>query len=65
MNLIQKILEEALTDTDDSDHQSDLVIELYQNATQEERKVLDELLVCICGWELKSLLKMMDNLEHF
>ena len=61
MNLIQKIIEEALTDTDDSDYQSDLIIELYQNSSQEERKVLDELLVCICGWELKSLLKMTND----
>lgn len=64
MNLVEKIIVEAQTDTDDSDYQSDLIIELFEKASLDERKALNELLICICGWEFKSLIAILEEHEN-
>ncbi|WP_461536959.1 hypothetical protein [Spongorhabdus nitratireducens] len=61
MNLIEKIIEEASNDTEDSKHQSELMKEIFQKASSEEKKVINEMLVCIYVWSFDSLLEMVDE----
>ena len=61
MDLIEMIVSEAQEDMDDSGRQSRLISELFENASPEERKAMNELLVCICGWQFESLQNMLDE----
>jgi hypothetical protein len=49
----------AEDDTDDSDR----MIELWLRSNAEQRKLIDELLVCLCGWSFATLMEKMAERE--
>ncbi|MGI2027782.1 hypothetical protein [Endozoicomonas acroporae] len=61
MNLIEIIAAGANDELEDSEHQSELLTEIYENASEQEQKKIDEVLVCICGWQFSSLKGMEDS----
>ncbi|WP_066017805.1 hypothetical protein [Endozoicomonas atrinae] len=61
MNLIELIAAGANDELEDSEHQSELLTEIYQNASEQEQQKIDEVLVCICGWQFSSLKDMEDS----
>lgn len=61
MNLIELIAAGANDELEDSEHQSELLTEIYENASEQEQKKIDEVLVCICGWQFSSLKGMEDS----
>lgn len=61
MNIIELIAAGANDELEDSEHQSELLTEIYENASEQEQKKIDEVLVCICGWQFSSLKDMEDN----
>ena len=61
MNLIELIAAGANDELEDSEHQSELLSEIYENASEQEQQKIDEVLVCICGWQFSSLKGMEDR----
>lgn len=53
MTLIERIYEEMLSDDEDD---SDRLKALYEQATPDQKKVLDDALICICGYSLQTLI---------
>lgn len=54
MTLIERILDEALSDDEDD---SDQLERLYKGSTPDQQKALDAAMLCICGWSLKTLIE--------
>ena len=44
--------------TDDYPIDGDKILTLYDNATEHEQQLLDNLLIIVCGWSLETLLRM-------
>jgi hypothetical protein len=61
MNLIELIRYEMDTDVDDMDKQSRLAIDTYKNAGVKARKAVDEVMTCVCGWTMQSLIDKMKD----
>jgi hypothetical protein len=40
---------------DDDDNQSERIWNLYEGADEAGKGILDELLICLCGYSMKSL----------
>ena len=55
MNLIELIISEAQNDEENSNNQSTLLERLYNKADDNGKQLLDDALICICGWSLPSL----------
>ena len=55
--VINLILDEMLNETEDLEEQSELLIEYYNEANENQKKAIDYCLICICGYSLDSLLK--------
>lgn len=56
MNLIETIFEEMLSDMEDSDKQSEYLIDIYQNS--QHQLEIDACFICLCGYSLSSLISM-------
>jgi hypothetical protein len=54
MSLIATITEEILSDDTD---QSNRLQSLYENGTEQDRKAIDEAMMCVCGWTLETLIQ--------
>lgn len=61
MNLVEAIISNAQDDLYKSDYQSELINDLYDRSTEKEQKVIDMLLIYLCGWELPSLREVTDE----
>lgn len=57
MNIIERVQEEMISDVEDTDEQSSLLIQTYQNASPATREVVDEIFACLCGYRLSTLLR--------
>lgn len=53
MTLIGFILAEMQEDDED---QSEQLRGLYEAGTAEQQKVMDDMMTCLCGWSMKTLL---------
>lgn len=58
MNLIERIQYEMSTDTEDWEDQSERLEQIYLKAPRETRDVLDDALICICGYSFRTLLNV-------
>jgi hypothetical protein len=58
MNLVEKIFEQMELDDDDWEEQSEILLETWREASEDRRRVIDEVLVALCGWTMKSLIRM-------
>ena len=56
MNLIDKIEEQMRTDDADRDKQSEELKTQYENASESEKKAIDDALISICGWSLETII---------
>ena len=57
-NLVAQVSKALFSDDDD---QSEMLANLYLEANQAEKAVLDRAFICLCGWSLKTL---MDKCER-
>lgn len=53
MPLIEKILQLILSDHED---QSDRLQSLYESCVANEKEVIDQAFICLCGYSLKTIL---------
>jgi hypothetical protein len=56
MNSIDKIYQEMATDQDGSDRQAEIIEGIYERATDEQKVIIDNLFIALCGWSLKMLI---------
>lgn len=66
MNIIDFIREEANKDEENTEKQSDILNRAYDEGTDEQKGAIDEALMCICGWTMKTIrekapLKLMED----
>lgn len=54
LSLVTKISYQI--DEDDND-QSDRIVAMYEEGTPEQKKLLDDFCICLCGWSIETLLK--------
>jgi hypothetical protein len=48
----------------DGENDSARLIHLYENGDQGDKEVINEVLICICGWTMESLLRMAADSER-
>jgi len=53
LNLIHRIMNEMFSDDGDD---SDRLAALYVNANDQEKAILDNAFMCLCGWKLETLI---------
>lgn len=61
VNVIERVEAAMRSDDEDTEDQSERLVEAYQRATPEARAVVDEIFACLCGWELKTILAGRDD----
>ena len=49
------IFDEMTTDGEEREAQSGNLERLYTCSSQEQRKAIDDALICVCGWRLETL----------
>lgn len=52
-NLVAQVSKALFSDDDD---QSEMLANVYLEANQAEKDVLDRAFICLCGWSLKTLM---------
>lgn len=63
-HLIEIIFEAMTTDTDGNEKQADRLERLYNEADQTKKKLIDEVMMCLCGWTMKTLIEEKDKGEQ-
>lgn len=61
MNILELILNEMITDDEDSKHQSDMLVEHYNKLDEPYQRAIDDALICVCGWSMETLIEKADN----
>ncbi len=56
MNLIEQVYDLIVSDEENTDKQSLYMRQEYDTATAEERKVVDSIFICLCGYGLGSII---------
>lgn len=56
-NILERILGLMQSDDDNTKRQSTRLKNLYENADKDGKELLDNALLCICGYTLKTLIK--------
>jgi hypothetical protein len=54
--LIDRVQEAMSTDDEDREKQSEYLQSIYEESDQKTRNKIDEVLMCLCGWSLKTLI---------
>ena len=57
MNLIELVYSEMTTDTDGDSRQAERLVRLYAEAGDIGKWHLDEAMMCLCGWTMKTLIQ--------
>ena len=60
-HLIEKIFEEMSTDGDADERQAERLVRLYQESSQKEKELIDQVMMCICGWTMKTLIEGVEK----
>lgn len=55
VSIVTQIAEEM---SDDGDDETDRLFMMYRNSDDHEKAVIDATLIHVCGWSLKSLIKL-------
>lgn len=50
---------------DDDENGSERIIRTYRAATPKQKAVVDDILISLCGWSMKSLIERADELEEY
>jgi len=56
--LVAHIFEQMANDDED---QSQMLAEVYLSANDAGKDVLDRAFICLCGWQLQTLMKQVDG----
>jgi hypothetical protein len=64
MNLIEMVLQEMLSDDEDSDRNSERIKRAYEAADEKTKAVIDDVLICVCGWGMPSLQEKLAGPTH-
>ena len=62
-SLIDLIFEQMETDDCNRQKQSALLLKLYDNATKDQLVFLDEVLICLCGYSMDTLIDMFRDIK--
>ncbi len=54
--LIDRVQQAMLTDDEDREEQSELLLSIYNELDRNTRNKVDEIFICLCGWSLKTLI---------
>lgn len=63
-NLIEGIFTLISKDSEDPMKQSDMLKAIYENAPDLEKKVMDKIMICVCGYSLDTLINHPENIEE-
>lgn len=63
-NLIKRIVSLLEKDFEDAAMQSELLEHYYSNATPSEQKIIDTIMVCICGYSLDTIINHPENIKN-
>lgn len=55
INLISVIYDQMATDEGGDQKQSDRLERLYNEGTDRDRFIIDEVLMCLCGWSFEAI----------
>lgn len=58
VSLVGTIVCEAMEEPDD---ESDRLLALYRNGDANERAIIDAVLVNLCGWTMKNVIRLMND----
>ena len=61
MNYLELIAREMQTDDSNWDDQSRRLKRLYDEATPEGKRVINDALICVCGWSMTSLTEKLNE----
>jgi len=54
--LIDRVQSEMENDDEDREEQSEILLSIYDDADEKTKSVIDKVIICLCGWSLKTLL---------
>lgn len=57
-NLVAHVSKAIFSDDDD---QSDMLADIYLQAEEAEKAVLDKAFICLCGWSLKTMMEKCEK----
>lgn len=60
LDVISAIKEEAMSD---DENESFNLLNYYRSASDEQRSVMDCVLVCICGWTMNTIIEKSEPIE--
>jgi hypothetical protein len=60
-NAIDLISKEMTGDDADRNDQSERLVRVYNQAGPVEKKAIDDALICICGWSLRSIFEKLES----
>lgn len=60
MNLIEAIQEAIREDDADTEKQSEILENLYNQSSDLEKQAIDDAVICLSGWSLETLLGRVD-----
>ena len=63
MNEIQMIVKGAQDELPDSDHNAIELDSLYNNASDKDRELINQVLVCLCGWDYPSICDSVNAID--
>lgn len=58
LDLVGTIINESLSD---SENESLRLLNLYNKSTVREKSLIDEVIMCICGWRLETIAKIAER----
>jgi len=62
IELIHKLIKNK---TKNLDIGNELLIHYYTNAKPDEQKIIDTIMVCICGYSLETIINQPENIKEF
>jgi hypothetical protein len=64
MDLVERIVQEIKSDTDDEESRGVKIVWEYQHATDDQRMCVDRIFLQLCGWSLKTLIESQEDLNY-
>lgn len=62
IDIIHKLIKNR---TKNLDSDNELLIHYYTNAKPDEQKIIDTIMVCICGYSLETIINHPENIKKF
>jgi hypothetical protein len=62
-NIIEGIFTLMQKDDEDPMKQSEILEITYNKATQDEKKIIDDIMICVCGYSLDTILNRPEEIQ--